>query len=98
MRSSCHKAHGLTILQPIRGDVFVTTSYPFIDVARGGSLQGIIYGLDSIIEIMIPDANQEGGTLAIAGHGRIVDEYEVVVYRDMLTLSATASPRSSRWA
>ena len=35
---------------------------------------------------MIPDRNEEGGTLAISGHGAISDEYEVVNYRDMLTI------------
>lgn len=68
------------------GDIFVTTSYPFIDAARGGTLQGIIDGLNSIVDLMIPDANEEGGTLAVSGHGRIVDEYEVVAYRDMLVI------------
>lgn len=68
------------------GDVFVTTSYPFIDAARGGTLQGIINALNRIIDLVIPDANEEGGTLVISGHGRIVDEYGVVTYRDMLTI------------
>ena len=68
------------------GDVYVTTTYPLIDTARGGSLQGILDALNRIIDLMIPDANEEGGTLAISGHGRISDEYEVVNYRDMLTI------------
>ena len=68
------------------GDVYVTTSYPFIDVARGGSLQGIIDALNELLDLMIPDRNEEGGTLAISGHGAISDEYEVVNYRDMLTI------------
>ena len=68
------------------GGVYLTTSYPFIDAARGGSLQGIIDALNELIDLMIPDANEEGGTLAISGHGAISDEYEVVNYRDMLTI------------
>jgi cyclase len=68
------------------GDVYVTTTYPLIDVARGGSLQGIIDGLNMLIDLMIPDRNEEGGTLAISGHGGISDEYEVVNFRDMLTI------------
>ena len=68
------------------GDVYLTTSYPFIDVARGGSLQGIIDALNELLDLMIPDRNEEGGTLAISGHGAISDEYEVVNYRDMLTI------------
>ena len=68
------------------GDVYLTTSYPFIDVVRGGSLQGIIDALNELLDLMIPDRNEEGGTLAISGHGAISDEYEVVNYRDMLTI------------
>ena len=68
------------------GDVYLTTSYPIIDVARGGSLQGIIDALNELLDLMIPDRNEEGGTLAISGHGAISDEYEVVNYRDMLTI------------
>ena len=70
----------------VTGDIYLTTSYPFIDVARGGSLQGIIDALNELLELMIPDRNEEGGTLAISGHGAISDEYEVVNYRDMLTI------------
>lgn len=68
------------------GDVYLTTSYPFIDVARGGSLQGIIDALNELLDLMIPGRNEEGGTLAISGQGAISDEYEVVNYRDMLTI------------
>ncbi len=68
------------------GDLFITTRYPYIDVANGGSLEGIINALNRIIEIAVPEALQEGGTLIIPGHGRLCDESEVVEYRDMLTL------------
>lgn len=68
------------------GDVFQTTTYPFIDVEHGGSLGGIIDALNRIIEMAVPEALQEGGTLIIPGHGRLCDESEVVEYRDMLTI------------
>jgi cyclase len=68
------------------GDIFVTTGYPVIDLERGGSIQGIIDGLNRIIEITVPLENQEGGTLVIPGHGRISDEADVVEYRDMVTI------------
>ena len=32
------------------------------------------------------EKNQEDGTLVIPGHGRVCDEYDVVVYRDMVTV------------
>jgi len=68
------------------GDIFVTASYPIIDLDRGGSIQGIIDSLNRIIDITVPAALQEGGTLVIPGHGRICDEADVVEYRDMVTI------------
>jgi glyoxylase-like metal-dependent hydrolase (beta-lactamase superfamily II) len=68
------------------GDVYITTGYPVIDIAHGGSINGIIAALNRIIDITIPKENQEGGTLVIPGHGRVSDEYDVVVYRDMVTI------------
>jgi glyoxylase-like metal-dependent hydrolase (beta-lactamase superfamily II) len=66
------------------GDIFVTTSYPVI--GKGGSINGVIDGLNRIIEITIPKDWQEGGTMVIPGHGRICDEADVVEYRDMVTI------------
>jgi len=68
------------------GDVFSTTMYPIIDLENGGSINGVITALNNIIEITIPARNQQGGTMVVPGHGRITDEYEVVNYRDMLTI------------
>jgi cyclase len=68
------------------GDVFNTDSYPFIDVERGGSVQGEIDSLNNIIDIAIPKHEEEGGTYIIPGHGRICDEFDVVEYRDMVTI------------
>lgn len=68
------------------GDVFVTTTYPFIDVAAGGHIDGIIDALNRIIRITVPAEKQEGGTLVVPGHGRLSDEADVVEYRDMLTI------------
>jgi glyoxylase-like metal-dependent hydrolase (beta-lactamase superfamily II) len=68
------------------GDIFDTTSYPVIDTARGGGINGVIAGLNRIIDIAIPKDWQEGGTMIIPGHGRICDEADVVEYRDMVTI------------
>jgi cyclase len=68
------------------GDIFNTESYPFIDVERGGSVQGEIDALNNIIDIAIPKHEEEGGTYIIPGHGRICDEFDVVEYRDMVTI------------
>ena len=66
------------------GDIFLTTSYPMIDA--GGGINGVIAGLNRIIDITIPKDWQEGGTMVIPGHGRISDEADVVEYRDMVTI------------
>ena len=68
------------------GDIFVTTSYPYIDLENGGSIQGEIDALNNILDITIPKHDEEGGTYVIPGHGRICDEYDVVEYRDMVTI------------
>lgn len=68
------------------GDIFTTTGYPYIDVANGGSLQGILDGLNNLLDMIVPADRQEGGTQVIPGHGRISDEADVLVYRDMLTI------------
>jgi cyclase len=68
------------------GDIWNANGYPFIDVARGGHINGIIAGLNKLVDIAIPDINEEGGTMVIPGHGRVGDESEVFDYRDMITI------------
>jgi len=68
------------------GDIFTPDSYPFIDIARGGSVQGEIDALDHILELTVPAHHQEGGTMVIPGHGRICDEADVVEFRDMVAI------------
>jgi cyclase len=68
------------------GDVLSTTTYPVVDVGRGGSIQGEIDALNRIIDITIPRFNQMGGTRVIPGHGRLCNEADVVEYRDMVTI------------
>ena len=70
----------------VAGDTFVTTSYPFIDQASGGSVQGELNALNRILDITVPAHEQEGGTYVISGHGRICDEADVLEYRDMVTI------------
>jgi glyoxylase-like metal-dependent hydrolase (beta-lactamase superfamily II) len=68
------------------GDIFVTTGYPFIDIDRGGNVQGVIDGLNHILDLGIPEFRTEGGTLVVPGHGRICDMADVAYYRDMVTI------------
>ena len=70
----------------VAGDVYLTTGYPIIDIDAGGTINGVIAALNRIIDIAIPRENQEDGTLIVPGEGRISDEYDVVVYRDMVTV------------
>jgi glyoxylase-like metal-dependent hydrolase (beta-lactamase superfamily II) len=68
------------------GDLFVTNGYPFIDLAAGGNVQGIVAGLNRIIDLCIPVYGQEGGTMVIPGHGRLSDIGDVINYREMVTI------------
>jgi glyoxylase-like metal-dependent hydrolase (beta-lactamase superfamily II) len=68
------------------GDIFNTDRYPPFDRERGGSIAGVIEGLNRILDLTIPGENQEGGTVVIPGHGRLSDETTVANYRDMVTI------------
>jgi glyoxylase-like metal-dependent hydrolase (beta-lactamase superfamily II) len=68
------------------GDLFLTSTYPVIDAKNGGSAQGVIDGLNRLLDVTIPKDKAEGGTYVIPGHGRLSDEADVVEYRDMLTI------------
>ena len=68
------------------GDIFTPGGYPFIDLERGGGIQGEIDALDHILDLAVPGKTQEGGTYVIPGHGRICDEADVVEYRDMVVI------------
>jgi cyclase len=68
------------------GDIYQTSRYPRFDRELGGSIAGIIEGLNRILDITIAGENQEGGTVVIPGHGRLSDETEVANYRDMVTI------------
>ena len=70
------------------GDVFSTDGYPVIDAKRGGTLSGVLDGLNRLIDIAIPEFNSMGGTRVIPGHGRICNEIDLVEYRDAMTIIA----------
>jgi len=60
------------------GDVFVLYGYPFIDLGSGGSVSGMIAGLDRILALIGPD------TLVIPGHGPVARRDRVAAFRAML--------------
>src|SRR5207248_620957 len=68
------------------GDIFLTTTYPVINLEAGGSINGVIDALNHVLDIAIPAHEQEGGTMIISGHGRLCDEHDVLEYRDMVTI------------
>jgi cyclase len=70
----------------IAGDVFDISRYPVVDLARGGSINGVIDALNHMLDIAFPFYRTEGGTLIVPGHGRLCDSADVGYYRDMVTV------------
>jgi cyclase len=68
------------------GDVINTLTYAPFDPKRGGSIAGVLSALNDIVDIAVPRFNQQGGTRIVPGHGRILNEADVVEYRDMITI------------
>jgi cyclase len=68
------------------GDIFSTVSYPYIDVDAGGTIQGVIDGLNHIIDLSVPEYRSQGGTWVIPSHGRLSDIADVASYRNMVTI------------
>ena len=44
------------------GDIFSTVSYPVIDRENGGSVQGVIDGLNHILDLAVAEYRSQGGT------------------------------------
>ena len=66
------------------GDLIDMTSYPYIDVKAGGTINQIVDGLNRVLELTVPDTKTELGTLVIPGHGRLIDQSDVAYYREMI--------------
>ena len=60
------------------GDIYRTTSYPYIDTANGGTFLGTIKALDLLVEVSNAD------TKIIPGHGVTSNVEEVRAWRNML--------------
>jgi len=67
-------------------DIFNVDSYPVIDRAHGGSIQGIVDGLNQILDLAVPGAKEEGGTMIVPGSGRLCDAADVAYYQNMITI------------
>jgi glyoxylase-like metal-dependent hydrolase (beta-lactamase superfamily II) len=70
----------------VAGDVLNMSTYPTIDLDRGGSVQGIVDALNWILDIAVVEHMMEGGTMIVPGHGRLTDSADVAYYRDMMTI------------
>ena len=68
------------------GDLYSTTTYPIVDTKLGGSINGVVNGLNRILRLSIAEFRTEGGTLVVPGHGRLSDSADVAYYRDMVTI------------
>jgi cyclase len=68
------------------GDIFDPTEYPIIDLKNGGSLQGVIEGLNRLRQMAVPADHMEGGTMIIPGHGRVCDVADLDIYQQMVTI------------
>jgi len=60
------------------GDIFRSVGYPYVDLASGGTLAGILEGLSEILDRAGP------ATRIIPGHGPIVDRNAVTAQRDLI--------------
>jgi cyclase len=60
------------------GDFYRNYGYPFIDLRNGGSLKGMLEGLD--LTMKSADAN----TRLIPGHGSIIKGDDIIPYRNMI--------------
>src|SRR4051794_23318305 len=60
------------------GDFYRNYGYPFIDINNGGSLKGMLEGLDATMKSA--DAN----TVIVPGHGTLIKRDDMIPYRDMI--------------
>jgi glyoxylase-like metal-dependent hydrolase (beta-lactamase superfamily II) len=60
------------------GDLFFNGIYPFIDAGSGGSLEGVVAGVDEVL------GHIDDNTKVIPGHGPLGNKTDLKAYRDML--------------
>jgi glyoxylase-like metal-dependent hydrolase (beta-lactamase superfamily II) len=70
----------------VAGDLMDTVSYPRIYRDRGGSVQGVIEGLNHILDLAVAEYRSQGGTWIIPGRGRLSDTADVAYYRNMVQI------------
>ncbi len=70
----------------VAGDIFSTESYPQIDAEHGGSVHGVINGLNQLLDLAIPGDRVEDGTVIVPGHGRLCDYADMNEYRNAVVI------------
>lgn len=60
------------------GDVYVRYGFPFVDLSSGGSLSGMIRGVDRVLALI------NDSTKVIPGHGATGDRASLQTFRDVL--------------
>ena len=71
------------------GDIIDTTRFPFIDVARGGSVQGELDALNRLMDMTIHNLPLQWSadrTFLVPGHGHVYDKLDLLEYRDAITV------------
>jgi cyclase len=66
------------------GELYNTVTYPVIDVAKGGTVQGVLDGLSHILDIAFAEFRAQGGTVIVPARGRLSDVGDVSNYRNMI--------------
>lgn len=70
----------------VAGNIFTPGRYPTIDTARGGTVDGLVKGLGTVLSLAVPEAFEDGGTKVVPGSGRISEETDVAEFRDMIVI------------
>jgi cyclase len=73
----------------VAGDVLDMTSFPLINAADGGSIDGEVAALNDLLQKVAPPSPliyEYDGTYVIPAHGRLTDQWEVTDYRDMVVI------------
>ena len=60
------------------GDFYRNYGYPFIDINNGGSLKGMLEGLDLTMQ------SADASTTIVPGHGTLIKRDAIVPYREMI--------------
>jgi cyclase len=71
------------------GPIIDLRTFPVIDLEHGGSIAGLIAALNNLVEMTIPPAPlnwHEDRTFVVPSYGRVMDQADVVEYRDMVVV------------